>query len=519
MKSLSKVVSAVCLVQIGLLSLTGLPAYCLTADGTAQAASGTAELDTFEQSLYGYAKTKQPVDDRLNALEMTIFGAKQNGTTGSRIAAISLAVGKSKTDLLLPPLAPKLDTHSEPVATTSSRSSSDQYNSSRDDSSRDQATADAETPAERSKEALQHATLLYSQGHMAEAEQAFKHVLTLDYRNADAYYNLGVIAESRGDLQGALGHYQRAANLKPADSELGDAVRAVQSKIGDRVAADSRAKAQQQQAQDLARASESKENLKRTAADAQVAFKSGDYNRAIAGLTTVANSAPNDPDVQYALAQAYRGKGDLNSARQALGRALSLDPQNQLYRTALSDLKNASPSGSNNNVAYGNQAASPPRQSGYSSPGGYTSPSPYTSPSDSGNGNSAYGQAGSGAAPAPFSGDSSASGVTPFTASGESQLQSTPGYHHGYANGGSPSFSMTSFGGLPLGLGLGGLGMGMGMGGMGMGNNTRLKRVAIGAGTGMAVGALMGMPSHHAGKSAMKGALVGGMLGLITGGF
>src|ERR1700733_7747474 len=129
----------------------------------------------------------------------------------------------------MPPLAPNLDTHSEPAATTSSRSS-DQYNSSRDDSSREAATADAETPAERSKEALQHATTLYSQGHMAEAEQAFKHVLTLDYRNADAYYNLGVIAESRGDLQGALGNYQRAANLKPADSELGDAVRAVQNK-------------------------------------------------------------------------------------------------------------------------------------------------------------------------------------------------------------------------------------------------------------------------------------------------
>jgi Flp pilus assembly protein TadD len=513
MKSLSKVVSAVCIVQVGLLSFAGLPAYCLTADGTAQAASSTAQLDSFEQSLYGYAKTKQAVDDRLSALEMTIFGAKQNGTTESRIASISQAVGKSKTDLLLPPLAPKLDTNSESAASANSRSVGDQYTSSHNDYSRDLAGADAETPAERSKAALQQATVLYSQGHMAEAEQAFKHVLTLDYRNADAYYNLGVIAESRGDLQGALSNYQRAANLKPADSELVDAVRAVQSKIGDKVAADGRAKAQQQQAQDLARASASKENLKRTAADAQVAFKSGDYNRAIAGLSNVANQAPNDPDVQYALAQAYRGKGDLNSARQALGRALSLDPQNQLYRTAMSDLKNANPAGSGNNVAYGNQAPQPGRQSGYSSPGGYTSPS------DSGN-QSAYGQSGSGAAPAPFSGDSSAqSGVTPFTASGESQLSSTPGYHHGYANGGSPSFSMTSFGGLPLGMGLGGLGMGMGgMGGGGMGS-TRLKRVAIGAGTGMAVGALMGMPSHHAGKSAMKGALVGGMLGLITGGF
>src|ERR1700733_2101930 len=211
MKSLSKVVSAVCMAQIGLISFTGLPAYCLTADGAAQSASSTAQLDTFEQSLYGYAKTKQPVDDRLNALEMTIFGAKQNGSTENRIIAISQAVGKSKTDLLLPPLAPKLDTNNDSQANTN-RNSDDQYNSSRDQSSRDGTTADAETPAERSKAALQHATLLYSQGHMAEAEQAFKRVLTIDYRSADAYYNLGVIDESRGDFQGALGNYQRAAN-------------------------------------------------------------------------------------------------------------------------------------------------------------------------------------------------------------------------------------------------------------------------------------------------------------------
>ena len=59
---------------------------------------------------------------------------------------------------------------------------------------------------------------------MDEAEVLFKEVLSHDPRNVDAFYDLGAIAESRGDLIGALSNYHAALALRPGDKELKEAV-------------------------------------------------------------------------------------------------------------------------------------------------------------------------------------------------------------------------------------------------------------------------------------------------------
>jgi hypothetical protein len=55
----------------------------------------------------------------------------------------------------------------------------------------------------------------------------------------------------------------------------------------------------------------------------------------------VASQVPDDGDVQFALAQAYRAKGDLANARSHMARASSLNPASTSFGSALADIDRA----------------------------------------------------------------------------------------------------------------------------------------------------------------------------------
>jgi len=57
-------------------------------------------------------------------------------------------------------------------------------------------------------------------GDNAEAEACFKQALEIDHENADAFFNLGVMAEQAGDFQLALRNYQAALRSNPDDKEF-----------------------------------------------------------------------------------------------------------------------------------------------------------------------------------------------------------------------------------------------------------------------------------------------------------
>jgi hypothetical protein len=74
----------------------------------------------------------------------------------------------------------------------------------------------------------------FSQGDNAEAQRLFNEVLLKEPKNVDALYNLGVLAERRGDLSGALSDYKKALQVKGADPELQEAVGSVERQIARR---------------------------------------------------------------------------------------------------------------------------------------------------------------------------------------------------------------------------------------------------------------------------------------------
>jgi tetratricopeptide (TPR) repeat protein len=202
--------------------------------------------------------------------------------------------------------------------------------------------------------------------------------------------------------------------------------------------------------------------LRQKVSQAASYYQNGNYDAAINILRDVANQAPDQADVQYALGQACAAKGQTVDAQSALARASSLAPNNQEYKKALFDL--------NQQLA--------------SSPGGKV-PESFGVSGNNGSGNVAsnpnngpIGQL------TPFTGDNgqpdnqsgwqSASPPTRFY-SGNSYFGSgyTPGYMPGYVSGGYSPFGFGGYGGA-------------------------MGTAAMAGIAGMALGSMLGlMMSHH----------------------
>jgi tetratricopeptide (TPR) repeat protein len=352
-----------------------------------------AKLDNIEEVIYGAPKASANLDSRLKDLELKLFGITRKGTTTERLAAIEKTLaygsGAATSGSLLPPLAPTLDTPSNSYSSSNSSTALNTAGSSSGSSS----SYDSDEPyAVDSSAALADAMQLYQDGKVPQAESAFHGILAKDPSNGDAYYNLAVIAEGKNDLNGALSYYRSALNLNPQDTDLQSAVVSVQNKLaqatnsapshlasGSNAFSNSHfgsaspsssspksAAANQSKALDEAR----KSQLKSVVASASNDYKAGNYDSAVTKLNSVASQVPDDGDVQFALAQAYRAKGDLSNARSHMARASSLNPASTSFGSALADIdraiasKNTLPAdsfaSSNQQASSNSQAASQP---------------------------------------------------------------------------------------------------------------------------------------------------------------
>lgn len=83
---------------------------------------------------------------------------------------------------------------------------------------------------------LKYGARKHKEGNYEEAEAAFRHVLSRDPANVDAFYDLGALAERKGDLIGALSSYRAALALKPHDKEIAEAVSSMEKTLRNRPA-------------------------------------------------------------------------------------------------------------------------------------------------------------------------------------------------------------------------------------------------------------------------------------------
>lgn len=88
-----------------------------------------------------------------------------------------------------------------------------------------------ETNKMRSKRFLKEGARLHRIGEYADAERLFKQAVAMDPRNPDAFFNLGALAEGRGDLVDALTQYRAGLALMPQDKSLKEAVDSMESRL------------------------------------------------------------------------------------------------------------------------------------------------------------------------------------------------------------------------------------------------------------------------------------------------
>jgi tetratricopeptide (TPR) repeat protein len=428
-----------------------MPVNAAVSDTSALSFAEISSLGDCEKSLFGTEHKNLPSDKRVEALENQVFGETKSGALKNRVAALKMAMNAGKTNLLMPPEAAKMDTS---AAAKPPAASTPVAQSPNDD---DDMPAPA-PKADPAKNMLHQAMSLYSQGRVTDAEAAFKKVLLIDKHNADAYYNLGAIAEGRSDFPGALNYYQNALKENPADGDTQSAVAAMQAKLG----GGSRT-ASQPPVGGGASGNLSRDALRAQVSQASAAYKRGDFDQAIQLLQGVARQAPQEADVQFALSQAYKGKQQYMDARSALNQAISISPDNQMYKDALRDLDRQIAGGG----ARGG-GANPPQ--GYdtiaSTSGSQSTPDP--------NGGVL-----------PFS-NSSANGWQPMGNNGTTAAY-TPSSQYYPGDRGSTS--------------------------------SRIKRAAIrgaaGAAVGMAFGSMFG--GYNRRSSMMTGAAIGGLFGALRG--
>lgn len=89
---------------------------------------------------------------------------------------------------------------------------------------------------------LRYGARKHAEGNYEEAEAAFRHVLSRDPSNVDAFYDLGALAERKGDLIAALSSYRAALALKPHDKEIAEAVSSIEKALRNRPAFSFRSK-------------------------------------------------------------------------------------------------------------------------------------------------------------------------------------------------------------------------------------------------------------------------------------
>jgi Tfp pilus assembly protein PilF len=347
--------------QVLLLLIVYLPVLpALAASSGDLSFADLTKLSSLETVIYGTSYKNLPSDKRIGSLERVVFGKVHKGTLPDRLKAVVSAVNGEHSSLLAPPMAPELD-HSDPATKSATPNIAPQA-AVQSSNFADDMPPTAE--GDRVKTMLVQATRLYSQGQTDQSETMFKNVLALDSHNSDANFNLGAIAENRSDWQNALNYYQAALSTRPEDKDIQQAVQSMQAKVKSGQMSATPPANQYQQPQAAKLSEPQMEALRQKVNQAASYYQNGNYDAAVSILREVANQAPNQADVQYALGQAYRAQGQNAYARSALAQAVNLAPNNQDYRNALNELDQQMAAGANNrstdsfgnNNNYGNNA-------------------------------------------------------------------------------------------------------------------------------------------------------------------
>ena len=169
-------------------------------------------LSQVEKVIFGKAKSEGNIQTRLEAVERVVLGKKKHGAVNKRLDAIVRLVPTQDSTQFMPPVAPSRDnSFTDPVLSPSTQVERGHVQVS--DEQNEQINSHLRTGMQR-----------FSQDDLRGAETEFQQVLNIDPNNPHAFFNLGVVAERRGDLNLALLNFRTALVFDPKASDLQQAV-------------------------------------------------------------------------------------------------------------------------------------------------------------------------------------------------------------------------------------------------------------------------------------------------------
>lgn len=172
--------------------------------------SGSPEtrVAQFEVVLLGNVRNGESLEQRLQTLESNVFGQARRGDVSERLDAIGKVVEPGSASTLMPPEAPGLDA---PGAGPPEAPAVEPELA---------ATGAAVGEAANESDLLKQGVEKFKEGQLEDAEQLFHRVVAYDRDNVHALYNLGAIAERRGQLPDAQNYYRLALSVNPGDRQI-----------------------------------------------------------------------------------------------------------------------------------------------------------------------------------------------------------------------------------------------------------------------------------------------------------
>lgn len=212
-----------------------------------------------EECLFGAPNASRPLHERITELEKQTVGTPQPGGLAKRLDGLEKVVNGKSSNHYYPPIAPQLDVASvkpatappvgtasivqSPVATQPAATASQQSVQATEThqagthypaSTSTTSASTSATPTVTNSavdDMLRQGTAAFGAGHTDDAEKIFKEVLVKSPFNPNATFNLGAIAERKGDLAGALGNYRTALIGAPNDPQIQQAIAQIESQI------------------------------------------------------------------------------------------------------------------------------------------------------------------------------------------------------------------------------------------------------------------------------------------------
>jgi len=304
----------------------------LAADQASMSKLSKAEKDFFFQTY-----ENQPLKDRVERLEKRVLGSAGAGDIDQRLGQVLQAIGGSQeADMQLETATPSQNTGS-----TESNTMLPSVRGDDNDDNQDNALTARDTEI---RNLLEEGVNLWRAKNLQEAIEKFEQVIRLDANNAEAYFSMGVVSESRGDIKKAVAYYARAQELDPKKKEYKQASALITKKI-----ASSDEPQLDKDSQDLLD-------------DANDAFKNKEYLSALDMFKRLEAKYPKVAAYKYNIGTLYLLVKNPFQALEFYKQALKLKPNEPKYQNAYQRVLAMNQSNGNINDNLPQQRQAPPQQ-------------------------------------------------------------------------------------------------------------------------------------------------------------